>query len=200
MFFHSKDDFLNFAGRMAHKVYFGEKIQIQVRVQNTIQIERSLKNPREGDGDGYYKVCADHKFDPCLYNKLATIMKNQTKDNCTVPWVHQNDKICTNPKDIKAALSISDTRFTNQLQDCHRPCRSSTVDAVGQTYRKYPTWKHGELYVYFAYDVSKSKEHYFYTFYRLLAEVGGYVGLFLGYSLYHFVGSVMHLIEKKPKK
>ena len=185
---------------MGHKVYFGEKIQVQVRVQNTIQIERSLKDPHEEHGNGYYKVCANQKYDPCLYNKLATIMKNQTEDNCTVPWVPQNDKICTKPNDTEAALLISNSRSTNQMQDCERPCESSTVDVVGKNYRKYTTREYGELYIYFAYVVSQSKEHYFYTFYRLLAEVGGYVGLFLGYSFFIFVGSVMYFVEKRSQK
>ena len=180
---------------MGHKVYIGEKIQTHVRIQNTIQLERYVKDPHNDHGGGCYKACANHNFDKCLYDKISSIMQNKTEDNCTPPWVPNSSKIWKKPTDIDTTFLIDKNRITNQEKDCDVPCHSVVVDVHGKNYRKYYTRNYGELYVYFGFAVTKSTEHYFYTGYRLVAEVGGYVGLFIGYSFFHLVGSIRYGLE-----
>ena len=45
-------------------------------------------------------------------------MKSNTNDNCTVPWIRDNDNICTEPEDINTACWIAWNRVTNQRNDC----------------------------------------------------------------------------------
>ena len=196
VYFHSKNNFLAFSGRMAHKIYKGEKIQAQVNIQNINLLERYLKGPHEED----YKVCSEHDFDMCLYDKLATIMMEETEDNCTAPWIPNNTRVCTKQRDINSTFMITMNRFTNQEQDCDFPCLSVVADIHGKNYRKYYTRKYAELYVYYGFNVYKSQERYHYTFYRWLAEVGGYVGLFLGYSFFNLVSTIEHALEKQILK
>ena len=47
--------------------------------------------------------------------------------------------------------------------------------------------QHGTAYFYFPQRVVQSKEHNFYSFLSMVAEVGGYVGLLLGVSFFHLV-------------
>ena len=43
-------------------------------------------------------------------------------------------------------------------------------------------------------------ENYFYTFLSLMAEIGGYCGLLLGISLFHFATWLADCIESQIKK
>ena len=51
------------------------------------------------------------------------------------------------------------------------------------------------LYFYYSQRVPFSQEHYFYPFLSLIAEIGGYVGLLLGYSLFYVAGFINSVIE-----
>ncbi len=43
----------------------------------------------------------------------------------------------------------------------------------------------GTVNFYFSPRVAHSEEHHFYSFLSMMAEVGGYVGLLLGFSFFH---------------
>ena len=43
----------------------------------------------------------------------------------------------------------------------------------------------------------KTTEHYFYTALSLLAEIGGYLGLLLGVSLWHFASWVADSLQDR---
>ena len=53
-----------------------------------------------------------------------------------------------------------------------------------------------QAYFYFAPRVIKSQEHYLYDFDTLIAEIGGYVGLLLGFSFAHLLGWFNALFER----
>ena len=46
----------------------------------------------------------------------------------------------------------------------------------------------------------KTTEHYFYTALSLLAEIGGYLGLLLGVSLWHFASWLADLLQERINK
>ena len=127
-------------------------------------------------------------------------MRNETEDKCTAPWMPNNTKICTKRNDINSTFMITRQRFTNQGHDCSPACLSTTVGIQGKNYRKYLTRKYGELYVYYGFEVSNIRERHYFTFYRFMAEFGGYVGLFLGYSFFNFITSLHQFVEKKLVK
>ena len=128
-------------------------------------------------------------------------MRSSTTQNCTVPWTKNNSMICTDPEDIEKAFSISWDRGTNQvihignqsifvrnivkisylqMKDCKKPCRSLQVAINGDN-----VFSSNEtiLRLYFESIFTKSQEKYLYPLRSLFAEIGGYVGIFLGYSL-----------------
>ena len=45
---------------------------------------------------------------------LEREMGAQTEENCTVPWVPNNEKICDGPKDVNTSFWIAWNRVTNQ--------------------------------------------------------------------------------------
>ena len=55
----------------------------------------------------------------------------------------------------------------------------------------------GSINLYFEKQVVRSEEHYFYTGLSLLAEIGAYLGLFLGISFLNVSSWVALLVQRK---
>ena len=110
-------------------------------------------------------------------------------------------------------------RVTNQLNDCLIPCAALKAAVSGKNV-KDNNKTYGESYFYFAPRLGRqticqepetyinadnfqlgrimsSKEHIFYTFLSMMAEIGGYVGLLLGVSFFHFAAWLSTIIDKK---
>ena len=82
------------------------------------------------------------------------------------------------------------------MKDCKKPCHSLEISLIGD---KSEVFNHTRLVLYFKSVVTRSREKYLYTWRNLFAEIGGYVGIFLGYSFFSltdvFVAVFKHLKE-----
>ena len=75
-------------------------------------------------------------------NALVDTMRQVTEDNCTIPIVMENDKICRKPEDIKKAFLVARTRMLNEAKDCDFSCKTLLVTIGGKTnYGKPPPKK-----------------------------------------------------------
>ena len=200
IYFHGPDQFLDLSGRMAYKLNLGEIMQSQITVTDITILERDQK--KDEDDPTYKegrKSCMTENYDDCIYNMLTNEMRKNTEDNCTVPYVRDDRKICTKDKDINTAFWIAWNRVTNQQLDCNIPCHFLTVSLGAKNYQNTSS-THGILYLYYAPRVTQSEERLLYTLLNLVAEIGGYVGLILGYSLFHVVDLINSAIETKLKR
>ena len=168
VYYHAEDDFLAFNGRMGHKILLGQKVQAQIKIQDTMLLPRKVKK----HGDEETKVsCKKYSYDKCMYENLYWRMKAATKHNCTVPWIPNNDKICKTDEDRKAAFNTHYTRSTNQMDDCATKCHILSANVLGKNYESLNSMDYAVMYSYFSLDVEKRQEEYLYTIYRLTAEV-----------------------------
>ena len=85
------------------------------------------------------------------------------------------------------------------LQDCDVPCHTVQVTVSGKNFQENKKNDTALLYFYFAQRVPLSHEHYFYLFLSLIAEIGGYVGLLLGYSFFNVAAFFNTIIQGKIK-
>ena len=78
-------------------------------------------------------TCSHELFDNCMDKALVDTMRKVTEDNCTIPIVMDNSKICTKPEDIKKAFFIARTRMLNEANDCDFSCKTLLImsHAVG---------------------------------------------------------------------
>ena len=115
-------------------------------------------------------------------------MREKTDDTCTVPWLPTNDNICTKPNDINITYWILKHRAENSGRDCNLPCHfaSVTVDSKQNDQIIEADPNYAILYLYYPSSVLKSTEHLVYNIVTLFGEVGGYIGLIVGYSLLLF--------------
>ena len=89
--------------------------------------------------------------------------------------------------------------FCLQGSDCKKPCRSLSFTTSSQIVHG-PAWKNNSyLFLYFDNSVIKSEEKRLYLARNLFAEIGGYLGMFLGYSLLQLSDSVTRVFHKTMK-
>ena len=202
LYFYGPGQFLDLSGRIGHKVNVGEYIQSQVTVTDINLLERDKKDDEEDPTfSKKRKTCSMELYDDCIYNKLTKLMRDNTEDNCTVPYVPGDSKICTKPNDINTTFWIEFNRGRNQEQDCNMPCRSTTVNLGAKNYKykmgtSYQN-KYAIMTLYYAPRFTQSTERHLYTSLNLFAEIGGYVGLILGYSLFHVASLIKCEIVSK---
>ena len=166
---------------MGYKIYIGETIQTQISIKDVIQLD--YKNVPTGLFVKHFfsetdKKCSYQKFDTCMYDKLSSLMKEGTQEQCTVPWMLDNERICSNANDTDIAFWIAWNRITNQQKDCLSHCHATLVNVGGKNQKRDDDKDYSLMYCYFSSHVIKSQEHYFYNLIKLLAQLGGYASLF----------------------
>ena len=181
IYLHGLGQFLDLSGRMGYRAQVGKRSQIQITFQDVVQLD--YKNTQTGTFLSFFlsekdKKCSHDTYDHCMYSTLAKYMKEETRDNCTVPWILDNQNICSNNSDIQKAFWISWNRITNQKKDCLSPCHATLINVGAKNNRKYTNKDSGRVDLYFSPHVMQSKEHYYYTVIKLFAQIGGYIGLF----------------------
>ena len=198
---------------MGHEIKVGEKISSQINIHEVHQLPKYF-NRNEMLTDAienqttrmYDTVCSNINFDECIQKELTRQMISETEDKCLVPWFPTlysmeqigNHFVCTKEKDVNTSYWIYWNKITNQQNDCNKPCKSIVVSIGGKNYNYNKTRNFGSVRFYFSMTSTKTLEHYLYTFTNLFAEVGGYVGLLLGYSCLDFASTIKHLVNKKP--
>ena len=111
---------------------------------------------------------------------------------CITPWGPINDQICTNETLGKHAHKkymdlLHFKNVTEFDETCPRPCTIMKLrpGLTKTSFQKYISrTASASLHVKLQDLITVTKDQYAYTWLSLVAEVGGYVGLFLGFSVY----------------
>ena len=149
--------------------------------------------------------CIDSNYDECMYGALIKHMESKTpsENGCTVPWLINGTSgvtdICTTQPNINTTFWEAWNRVTNQLNDCPVPCKTLLVN-LGAKNHKIEENSFGRFYLYFAPRTMVSRELLLYTPLSLFAEIGGYVGLPLGVSIWNFAAWISNILESKINK
>ena len=118
---------------------------------------------------------------------------------CTTPFVRNKTNICVDPDKAKKALEIQSDIFDGDSSILGNACPKSCLHVKSSFGRQESydrendeNYVPGALKIYCQHDIKVSKSYWSYSGLSLLAEVGGYVGLFLGIS----VQQVSNVLEK----
>lgn len=111
---------------------------------------------------------------------------------CTTPYGNNKSQVCKIEEDVKKAKNVYEKyRFDNNkaATNCKMPCSYLTLDAILMKERDYTKTKPGfkkisYISLRFGDTIKVLKAHFLYSTLSLIAEIGGYVGLFLGLSIY----------------
>ena len=136
-----------------------------------------------GEGEGVDSDM-DNSFDGCMYSKLRELMMSEV--GCTVPWLPDKRNICTLEQDRKMVFDIYQKNRRNQEDLCPSSCKFTNMyfgpPVTGL--RNIEDQDRGSAVFYFRRDIKTTNEYYLYSITSMFAEIGGYVGLLLGVSLF----------------
>ena len=119
------------------------------------------------------------------------------KVGCSVPYGFNISNVCIDGNESNKAMKLynKQQRQSYKIQSCPYPCK------ITRTYFKEKRkWardnKHpSSLFLRFNKFVKVSKARYSYGGLELLAELGGYVGLFLGISVFHLSDAFQKIVQ-----
>ena len=149
-----------------------------------VKIEHSLYKMLDFQG----VPCNNEKsysLDKCILKGLEE--ESLKTIGCVSPFGITKDRICQNKQDSKKALQLyhgySNDDMAIKNISCFEPC-----SYLGVKLFKVSEWEHEKNKGYFtlSFDekVHETVAHYSYDDLSFVAEIGGYVGLFLGASVY----------------
>ena len=147
-----------------------------------------------------------HQNDSCIEDEKYTTDKcykdqafeNMMRElNCTWPFFQTKDHICTDIALAKRAMEIGEIYHKKHLKVCKWPCEYIKVMVEGNVKEKMSE----KLYISFSFKetVKVLKSYYIYNELSLIAEIGGYVGLFLGWSVYQITDLPNYFIKLKQQ-
>ena len=165
-------------------------------------------------------ILADYRGNSCNnekhYNKDYCVNKAIEKESlkqigCTTPYAHDKNHICKNKEDSYAAYKLYNKNLpgatifktmawkpSNITKECFNPCPIFTF--MTRSFEKCKKGKnsYSNVLIYFEENIKVTEEYYVYTGINLIAEIGGYVGLFLGVSVNQVI-NLMNFIATKLK-
>ena len=160
-----------------------------------VRIEKEFK--------GGNQACKRYDFDlECVYHKFEVEIPKNTSNKCTVPWAFNSSNICNNPEDIEIAKEMVENITKLDIQSCNNPCLSMPTTFTGGHNARNTLSNHKSsisvisLELLFQPWISTSVEFDLYTFWSLGAEVGGYVGIMVGYSLLALADHIFSFLRK----
>ena len=125
-----------------------------------------------------------YQLDTCNYN--GTEKTSLEIVGCTTPFGPNKTKICTDVLARKANDIYWQYMFSfskENYEGCYYPCSyfvASTKQDTRKTFDKSPG---SNIHLSFEGLIQETKSYYTYSELSLIAEIGGYVGLFLGISV-----------------
>ena len=120
------------------------------------------------------------------------------KVGCTTVFAQDKNKICHNNDEVNAAMEIFFKNSNNYFsRNCSFPCSIFTFTTID--YYEPNNMKNSSsarVSINFEEIIRVTRDYYTYTEISLIAEIGGYVGLFLGVSI-NQVTNLMDFIALK---
>ena len=179
-------------------------MQTQITIRDSNELEKEAADDKNYSGfkKTAKKSCTTDLYDDCVYNMLRRDMRENTEDNCTAPYVKDADNICTKEKDILKASQIVTNIIKHGAHSCNVQCHSVGVDLGAKNYQNLTVFRQpfAVLELYLLPTALQTTEKLLYTRLRLLAEIGGYIGLLCGYSLFSFLRWINGRFDKKIKQ
>ena len=88
--------------------------------------------------------------------------------------------------------------YNDGIPECPKPCKYLMID-FGRSSTSEIEWLSSELIIRFRKYIKVSKVSYTYQGLELFAEVGGYLGLFLGISISQLPGLIATFVQRFKK-
>ena len=118
---------------------------------------------------------------------------------CTTPFGLNKSAICTNTNSSAEALKLYDLYHSKPEKHCPNLCNFLEVSLRTQfVTNSSKDDEPGRSYIAFSLKntIKVTNSHFLYDGLTLMAEIGGYVGLFLGISVVHVNDMIRNVLER----
>ena len=136
---------------------------------------------------------AEPEFDKDICTQDAFEKKALEKYGCTSPFGPNKDKICTDQNTGSKVMEFYRQIFRNLSNNCLSPCSFVSTKGIKIMEQKK---NYGYVWMVFKENIKVIEAHHLYSTLSLIAEIGGYVGLFLGVSVNQVSTLMNDLIDK----
>ena len=136
---------------------------------------------------------AEPEFDKDFCTQDAFEKKALEKYGCTSPFGPNKDKICTDQNTGSKVMEFYRQIFRNLSNNCLSPCSFVSTKGIKIMEQKK---NYGYVWMVFKENIKVIEAHHLYSTLSLIAEIGGYVGLFLGVSVNQVSTLMNDLIDK----
>ena len=154
-----------------------------------VRFNKMIRLQSKGNCAEYHGNSAYQSYSECVANKDFEAMKYAF--GCIVPWMSESDQ-CSAPimrldnhddiiHWIKKVYVRAATEFKYKSDNCLPPC--TVLYTVAKYVREQVYKNNNKLYISFSEDIETSTEVLAYDFSSLLVEIGGSMGLWLGFSV-----------------
>ena len=164
------------------------------------RISISIKHEivRQLDFDGGKCIQDDnYSFDDCVNRKIFE--KSMNEIGCTTVFGPDLSNVCTNQTKARAVKKVFN-RMTMDMENgefqCFYPCKYIEIMANKMERKILDSDFGAGLTLNFMKFVTVTTSFYSYTELELLAEFGGYVGLFLGFSVFDLSTLITEIHQK----
>ena len=142
------------------------------------------------------EVRNDFNYDMCIHKHIER--ESLAKFGCTTPFGPNKSQICSNTSIAQEVLKLYYNIMGNKTSVCKVPCKTYSIRVMKKSSHERFDGK-SEMKLILKDDVLLSEEQFLYSPLSLIAEVGGYVGLFLGVSVKQF-STLMELLFNRFKR
>lgn len=172
-----------YINRPSHRTAYAFEYEVHKR------LELGLETPCEENNDYHYDLCKHQQAENI---SLALF-------GCTTPFGPNKGKICTNTTVAKEVMNVYKSTWMEPDAQCKEPCKSYYIRPTKMAEGTNGSgMKEGytTMTLNLKGKVITSTEVFLYSGLSLIAEIGGYVGLFLGVSVNQLSTLVDILFEK----
>ena len=178
---------------------------ISTKEKHTLNLDYQVNHQLDLDGWPCEKS-DNYNFDHCIFDLARK--QNLEKFGCDTPFGVNKSQICTNQTLGKMAVenlfNLTELHgHLNENMTCWQPCNFLPIqytDIKTQTYTS-SSWKtKGVLIIKYGQMITKTTSFYLYSTLSMVAEIGGYVGLFLGASVYYQLTEMLENMSMKMSK
>ena len=138
----------------------------------------------------------DYRLDKCILEGLEE--ESLKTIGCVTPFGITKDRICQNEQDSKTAFQLYFKHRDNEDLSCLEPCSYMSVKRF-KGFEMEKKDNKGDFALAFDKNVHETVAHYSYDDLSFIAEIGGYVGLFLGASVYQTADLFQFIAEALEK-
>ena len=156
--------------------------------QGEYNLDYQLHRELSAGSDVPCEETEEYNYDLCtnLYIENQSLIEY----GCTTPFGPNKDNICTNLTIAKQVFQMYKDIWDNQNTSCKVPCKHYNLRVI-QTKTKPNSQKRFGFTrerICLKEQMAVTEEVFLYSFLSLVAEIGGYVGLFLGVSINQLSG------------